>query len=96
MSGRQWAFWRGALQSLRDQLGNLGQPLIVRHGDVIAAPRQLLREHEVSAVWSHQETGNAWPFARHRAVAAFLRDAGVPWWEVRQHGVVRGRCDRDR
>ena len=32
-SGRQWAFWREAVVSLRDDLARLGQPLVVRTGD---------------------------------------------------------------
>ena len=95
-SARQWAFCREAIVSLRTDLARVGQPLVVRTGDTVAILQRLLRDHAVAAVWSHQETGNAWTYARDRRVAALLRDRGVPWHECRQHGVERGRGDRDR
>lgn len=95
-SGRQWAFVREALLSLQDQLAELGQALVVRSGDAVAVFDQLLRTQRVDAVWSHQETGNAWTFGRDRAVAGLLRDRGVDWQQLRQHGVVRGQVDRDQ
>jgi len=93
---RQWAFWREGLQSLRADLAGLGQPLVVRVGEATAVLRSLLQRHRVEAVWSHMETGNAWTFARDRAVAALLRGHGIAWHQARQHGVVRGSVDRDR
>lgn len=95
-SGRQWAFLREALASLRDELAALGQPLVVRHGDAVEVLRELIRQNPTVEVWSHQETGNAWTFARDRAVDGMLRERGIPWHQLRQHGVVRGRHDRDR
>ena len=94
-SGRQWDFWRESLESLREQLTLLGQPLVVRHGEAITVFRHILSRFRIETVWSHQETGNAWTFARDRAVAALLREKGVAWRELRQHGVIRGRVDRD-
>ena len=93
-SGRQWAFTRETLESLRDTLAALGQPLVVRTGSATEVLTTVLKEHPVGAVWSHQETGNAWTFQRDLAVKALLRDRGVNWCEVRQHGVVRGAVDR--
>ncbi|MEJ2310383.1 MAG: FAD-binding domain-containing protein [Gammaproteobacteria bacterium] len=94
-SARQWGFCRESLAALRDALAALGQPLVIRRGDAAGVLRDLGRSHAIGAVWSHQETGNAWSFARDRAVAALLREEGIPWHQQRQHGVVRGRCDRD-
>ncbi|MCB1772587.1 MAG: deoxyribodipyrimidine photo-lyase [Gammaproteobacteria bacterium] len=94
-SGRQWAFWRESLLSLRAELAALGQPLVVRQGQAVDVLGNLLRRHRVEMVWSHQETGNAWTFARDRDVAALLRQQGIAWHEARQHGIVRGRVDRD-
>ena len=45
--------------------------------------------------WSHEETGNAWTFARDRAVAAWCREHDVTWNEVAQTGVVRRLKSRD-
>jgi deoxyribodipyrimidine photo-lyase len=95
-SARQWAFVRESLVELRDELARLGQPLVVRTGMAVEVIAELAHAHPIAAVWSHQETGNAWTFARDRAVAEWLRTLDIPWHELRQHGVVRGRVDRDR
>ena len=96
MAGRHWAFVRESLLELRASLAQLGQPLVVRLGDAPALLALLCRKHEVSDIWSHQETGNQWTYRRDQQVAETLRALGVNWHECRQHGVVRGRCDRDQ
>jgi deoxyribodipyrimidine photo-lyase len=94
-SARQWALAREGLAELRRDLAVLGQPLVVRVGDVIPVLDDLRRRYGTIALWSHQETGNAWTFARDRAVRAWARAVGVPWTELAQHGVIRGLKDRD-
>jgi deoxyribodipyrimidine photo-lyase len=96
MALRHWDFVRESLLELDEALAALGQPLVVREGDAVEILRALTMTRPVAAVWSHQETGNGWTYARDRAVAAFLTDAGIPWHQARQHGVVRGKVDRDR
>lgn len=96
VSGRQSAFCRETLHDLRDRLAGLGQPLVVRHGDAVAVLGELIGGHRIAAVRSHCGTGNAWTFARDRRVAALLREHGIPWHQLRKHGIVRGRADRDR
>ncbi len=93
-SGRQWQFVRETLVTLRADLARLGQPLIVRHGRIEDILQQLIDTRPIAAVWAHAETGNAWSYARDRRVRALLRDRGVAFCELRQHGVVRGRADR--
>lgn len=92
---RQWAFVRASLLELRADLAALGQPLLVRTGEVREVLAALRREVVIDAVWSHQETGNGWTFARDRALAGWLRERGIPWHERRQHGVVRGLRRRE-
>ncbi|MGF1561142.1 MAG: FAD-binding domain-containing protein [Geminicoccaceae bacterium] len=86
---RQFAFVRACLSELRAELAALGQPLIVRHGEVIAVFEALRAIVRFDALWSHQETGNGWTYARDRRVAAWCRAHGIPWYEPRQHGVIR-------
>jgi deoxyribodipyrimidine photo-lyase len=95
MAGRHWAFISDCLIPLREQLARLGQPLVIRVGEATEVLRGLLVARRIGAVWSHQETGNDWTFRRDRAVAALLRDHGIPWHERRQHGVVRGLTRRE-
>ncbi|HEX4853446.1 FAD-binding domain-containing protein [Arenimonas sp.] len=88
-SGRQWAATAEALQELRDDLARLGQPLVVRTGDVVDVLDQLHRRHGLAGLWSHEETGNDWTFARDRRVAAWARANGIAWNEAPNGGVQR-------
>lgn len=94
-SGRQWDFCTESLITLRRDLARLGQPLVVRTGDAVAVLEALRRDHGPLALWSHEETGNAWTFARDRRVGAWARAQGVPWTELPQFGVIRHLKDRD-
>lgn len=94
-SARQWAFVAESLAGLRAALARLGQPLVVRCGNVVTVLDEIRRRHGIAALWSHQETGNAWTYARDRRVADWARRNGVPWIERAQYGVVRGLKSRD-
>lgn len=92
MSARQWAFVAESLMELRADLAACGAPLVVRVGEVTQVLATL---GPIDALWSHEETGNAWTFARDRRVAAWCRDNGVPWHEVQNHGVERRMASRN-
>ncbi|MFV8833393.1 deoxyribodipyrimidine photo-lyase [Aquisalimonas sp.] len=94
-SGRQWQFVHASLQDLNRALAALGQPLLVRQGDACDVLAALRDTCVIAAVHAHQETGNGWTYARDERVRAYLRDAGVPLFEYRQNGVVRGLRSRD-
>ena len=89
MSGRQWAFVAESLQTLRRDLAHLGQPLIIRVGDVIEVLERARRRFGRVALWSHEETGNGWTYARDLRVADWAKQTGVQWTEVQQSGVIR-------
>jgi deoxyribodipyrimidine photo-lyase len=95
VSERQLAFLRESLAELTDALADLGQPLVLRTGEAVEVLEDLRRSHRVAALWSHEETGNAWTFARDRAVGAWAREHGIPWHELPQTGVVRRLRNRD-
>lgn len=94
-SGRQWCFIRDSLLELRIALARIGQPLVVRLGDVVQILTGLHTHFGLGGMWSHEETGNAWTFARDRRVASWCRTAGVLWTEFPQNGVIRGLSDRN-
>jgi len=94
MSARQWAFVTESLHDLRAALADLGQPLVVRVGGVIATLEAIAARHGIAALWSHQETGNGWTYARDRAVAAWCAERGIAWQEARQDGVMRRLASR--
>lgn len=93
-SARQWAFAAESLGELQQALGRLGQPLCVLTGDALNVLQRLHARRGIAAIWSHQETGNGWTFARDRAVARWARAAGVPWHELPQFGVIRPLATR--
>lgn len=99
-SRRQWRFVRQSVRALAQALEALGGSLVVRVGDVVEVLAELhdgLRPRGgVAGLWSHEESGNAWTFARDRRVRDWARQAGVPWHELRQDGVVRRLGSRDQ
>jgi deoxyribodipyrimidine photo-lyase len=94
-SARQWSFTAECLADLRRDLASLGAPLVVRTGDAVEVMSRLIRQFDVKQVFSHEETGNLWTFARDRRVGGMLRAAGVLWTEAPQSGVVRRLQGRD-
>jgi deoxyribodipyrimidine photo-lyase len=94
-SHRQWAFTAECLAELREALGRLGAPLVVRVGDAVEVLEGLRVAHGVTDLVSHEETGNLWTYARDRRVGAWARETGVRWTEVPQSGVVRRLGSRD-
>jgi deoxyribodipyrimidine photo-lyase len=95
MSERQYLFFRESAAELAEALADLGQPLVVRVGEMPDVLDELAREFEISGLWSHEETGGDWTFARDRRVLAWCRSSGVPWTEFRQDGVVRRLASRN-
>ena len=84
------------LADLREQLAQSGLQLLVAVGD---APQQLALLHSqqaISALLSHEETGNYASFERDKAVGAWCQSAGVKWLETPQFGVKRGLQVRSR
>jgi len=94
-SARQWAFCREALAELRQDLAALGMPLVVRRGEVVTLLARAHRQFGIAHLWSHEETGNGWTYARDRRVAAWARSQGIPWSERPQFGVVRPLPNRE-
>ena len=94
-SARQWRFVAEALYALRVRLADLGAPLVVRSGDAVDVLEALRRAHGIAALHSHQETGDAWSYARDRRVAAWARAHAISWHESPAGGVVRGLKSRD-
>ncbi|MEM9843978.1 MAG: FAD-binding domain-containing protein [Pseudomonadota bacterium] len=95
MAARHWAFVAESLTEVQATLARLGQPLVVRTGDIVDVLEELCGSQDVTALWSHEETGNAWTFHRDRRVLAWCRARGLPWREVPNHGVIRRLSSRN-
>ncbi len=89
VSARQWAFAAECLRDLQMALAALGQPLCIMVGNSVSILQKLHNDRGIAALWSHEETGNGWTYARDRAVGAWTNEVGIPWHEARQFGVIR-------
>ncbi len=94
-SARQWDFIAESLAELRDTLGRLGAPLVIRLGEATEVLAQIARSHGATRLISHEETGNLWTYARDRRVAAWARGQGITWTELQGQGVIRRLGNRD-
>ena len=94
-SERQWLFCRESLVELRQALADLGQPLVVRSGDVVQVLERARRQFGIDRLWSHEETGNGWTYQRDKRVAAWARQHGIAWSEIPQFGVTRRMRSRN-
>jgi deoxyribodipyrimidine photo-lyase len=88
-SARQWEFAAESLAELQADLAALGQSLCVMTGDALSILQRIHGSHGIAALWSHEETGNGWTYARDLAVASWVKAAGIAWHEPRQFGVIR-------
>ena len=88
-SGRHWEVIRESLLELREALHELGLPLIIRTGNAISVLEKIRSEYAIQALWSHEETGNAFTFTRDKRVAAWAKANGVAWTEIPHFGVMR-------
>ncbi|APX11810.1 FAD-binding domain-containing protein [Tateyamaria omphalii] len=95
VSGRQFDFVLETVVELRAALEALGVPLMVRVGSVVDVLQDLQARVGFDAMLSHEETGNAWTYARDVDVAAWSAASGVIWSELAQSGVVRRLNGRD-
>ncbi len=95
VSARQYAFMAECAAELSQDLARRGQPLVVRVGEAVPVLEALRAALGVAALWSHEETGSAWTYARDKAVAAWAAAHSIPWREIRQDGVVRRLASRD-
>ncbi len=94
-SRRQWLAIRAALEELAGQLAERGCPLIIRTGRVAEVFADLSGKHTISAIHTHEETGNGFTFARDKAVRAFCRANGIALVEHKQFGVTRALKNRN-
>ncbi|UTW54701.1 FAD-binding domain-containing protein [Kordiimonas sp. SCSIO 12610] len=88
-SERHYLFLLECLESLNNELKALGTHLNIMVGDTVSVFEKLNQKFEVACIYSHQETGNAWTYARDLAVGEWCKQSNVDWIEDRQDGVIR-------
>lgn len=97
MAGRHYAFFRECADELANTLSACVATLHVHRGNVIALLERASAAFGPFVLWAHQETGNAWTYARDGEVRGWMRAHGLQFQEPTQLGVRRGSAlDRDR
>lgn len=106
---RRIRFIRECLADLSADLARCGVPVCVVEGSAASAStrvpdgssqgggvfERMLSAGMVQHVFSHEETGVLWTYARDKNVGKVLRRHGVPWTEFPTNGVVRRLASRD-
>lgn len=85
-----------SLQELDRHLSRLGLRLHVQRGAISNVLQQLSALFAISSLHSHEEVGGRWTYDRDRGLRGWCSAQGIPWFEYRQNGVVRGLKNRDR
>ena len=88
-SRRHWCFVNDCLHELDASLAALGQRLILRIGEMDEVLDELSRDVQIQAIYAHEETGDAWTYARDRKVHAYCQRVKIPFRESPANGVVR-------
>ena len=94
-SRRHWCFVNDCLHELGASLASLGQRLILRVGEMGEVLDDLSRHVQIAAIYAHEETGDAWTYARDQKVHAFCQKAKIPFRESPANGVVRRLKNRN-
>jgi len=86
---QHFEFIRESLFELDTHLRTLGGCLEIHTGEAIHVLTKLWQTAPFSRLYSHEETGNGFTYARDLKVAAWCQVNGVAWKEFAQFGVVR-------
>lgn len=86
---RHVGFLLDCVAALQRDLAARGLTLIVRTGDMPQVLQSLRSEFPFTHLFSAEETGPGWSYARDIAVAGWCRSQSVNWTELPQTGVVR-------
>ena len=95
-SYRQWQFCKECLIDLKEDLYLMGQPLIIRIGDVTNIFEEIKKHFKIKGIYSHQETGDLLSYKRDQKVRKWSKENNIPWKEYIQFGVFRGSLKRDK
>ncbi len=86
---QHFEFIRESLQVLDAQLRRWGGELEVVTGEVPDVLTRIWQEAPFKGLYSHEETGNGFTYARDLKVADWCQAQGVVWHEFPQFGVIR-------
>lgn len=89
----QWEL--DCLKELRRSLESIGGRLLFHYGEVVDVLSQLHKNHNITQVYSNEETGLQWSWERDKQVAHWCTSNEVGFTEFPTNGVIRGLKSRD-
>jgi deoxyribodipyrimidine photo-lyase len=92
---QHFEFIRESLQVLDAHLRSLGGCIDIHHGELSDVLSRIWQDAPFTGLYSHEETGNGFTYARDLKVSAWCKVHGVVWHEFPQFGVVRGLKNRN-
>lgn len=92
---QHFEFIRESLQVLDAHLRSLGGCIDIHHGELSDVLSRIWQDAPFTGLYSHEETGNGFSYARDLKVSAWCKLHGVVWHEFPQFGVVRGLKNRN-
>ena len=96
-SARQWLAIADGLTELDQVLkSKFGVNLTIRTGNAVDIFKELHIAKSITAIYSHEETGNLWTYERDQRVARFCRENVISWNQYAQFGVFRKLSSRDQ
>lgn len=94
-SARHWHFISDCLEDLNLDCRNLGQPLLIKIGEVEKVLEEIQNRFIICALRAHEETGDDWTYRRDIRVQKWCNDQNINFLEYPTNGVVRGLKSRD-
>ena len=91
-----WYMIQQALQGLRSSLQAQGSELLVWSADLPQGFEELYRIIPFHCMYSEEETGTAWSFARDQEVRRWARERGIGFHEFPHNGVIRRLSTREK
>jgi deoxyribodipyrimidine photo-lyase len=92
---QHFEFIRESLHVLDVHLRSLGGCIDIHHGELSDVLSRIWQDAPFTGLYSHEETGNGFSYARDLKVSAWCKVRGVDWHEFPQFGVVRGLKNRN-
>ena len=92
---QHFEFIRESLLEVDTYLRSRGGCVEVHAGEAADVLAQLWNESPFSKLYSHEETGNSFTYARDLKVATWCHTKNIAWTEVAQFGVVRRLKNRN-
>ena len=92
---QHFEFVRESLQILDAYFRSQGGCIEIHHGELSDVLSRIWQDAPFTGLYSHEETGNGFTYARDLKVSAWCKVHGVDWYEFPQFGVVRRLKNRN-